>query len=764
MGILIIGSIGILSFDNAFAQYTSAPKLEAFITTDRDSYTPNLDIVLFGNIGDLPLPVTLEVSCDAMPNSLRYIKIFGGEQNFEVDKSGNFEFPLRTIEISCNKQTSTVTVTIQGTNASTSFQLIEWDENFKSVISASTDKTSYQKGDSVIFYGKVTNYEFGQTVSYVMNDPDGYLLSMGQIIPKSDGSFSYSFESDWTLWRFDGNYVIKYHYADDFSGKSKTTYYYSISGPVVESEPEPIIEPTQEYEHEPVPTPDSPLPAPAEIDIKFDIGSSVPGCELSNSCFNPSSLSVDAGETITWYNADTATHTVTSGTPSGGPDGIFDSSLIMPGSTFSVTLTQPGTYTYFSMMHPWAIGEIIVQGSGTSSSDITPPHVIVPSDMTIDAGTADFVKLEYSVKAIDDVDGVITPTCDVGSGTVISVKRLASVVVTCTAIDSAGNTGSASFLVTVTSSSDTTPDIAPLDTTPPDIAPPDTTPPYVIVPSDMTIDPGTADFVKLEYSVKAIDDVDGVIKPTCDVRSGTEVSVRYWSAGLVTCTATDSAGNTGSDSFWVTITSSGSALEEEYRDNYKQEHRADYESERHDDEYYRHNDEYKDYDRYDGEYPEIKELEDRILAQISMDEIESFMMSRDYEGLRDLILSRTDLTEDEVMIVFDFHEEYDDEYKDYDRYNDEYKNYDRYNVEHKNYDRYDEEHKNYDRYDEEHKNYDQSNYDSGDIERLEQKIDELKEENRELRSTVDELSKILDDLNAIVMGQVSTFYDWIFNQ
>ncbi len=109
--------------------------------------------------------------------------------------------------------------------------------------------------------------------------------------------------------------------------------------------------------------------APTEIDIKFDIGSSVPGCEYFNSCFNPSLLFVDVGETITWYNADTAIHTVSSGTPSGGPDGNFDSGFIMPGSTFSVTLTQPGTYTYFSMMHPWAIGEIIVQGSGTSSSD-----------------------------------------------------------------------------------------------------------------------------------------------------------------------------------------------------------------------------------------------------------------------------------------------------------------------------------------------------------------------------------------------------------
>ena len=204
----------------------------------------------------------------------------------------------------------------------------------------------------------------------------------------------------------------------------------------------------------PGPSSDPPPPAPEEIDIKFDIGSSVPGCESSNSCFTPYALSVPALETITWYNADTVDHTVTSGTPSGGPDGNFDSGLIMSGSTFSVTLTKPGTYTYYSIIHPWAKGEIIVQGSETSSSDTTPPQVIVPSDMTIDAGTAGYAILEYDVKAIDDVDGVITPTCDLSSGSKVFVGDW---FVTCTATDSAGNTGSASFMVTVTPALDTIP-------------------------------------------------------------------------------------------------------------------------------------------------------------------------------------------------------------------------------------------------------------------------------------------------------------------
>jgi len=225
--------------------------------------------------------------------------------------------------------------------------------------------------------------------------------------------------------------------------------------------PEPVIEVTEEVdtpeavevEHDPVPIPNPPPSAPAETDIKISLGSGVPGCELSNSCFYPSSLFVDVGETITWYNADTAAHTVTSGTGADGSDGVFDSSLFMAGATFSHSFEEAGTYDYFCMVHPWMVGEVVVQGSGTIS-DTTPPQVIVPSDMTIDAGTAGFVKLEYDVKAIDDVDGAITPTCDIGSGTVLSVEKLAAVVVTCSATDSAGNTGSDSFIVSVTSEPD----------------------------------------------------------------------------------------------------------------------------------------------------------------------------------------------------------------------------------------------------------------------------------------------------------------------
>ena len=90
-------------------------------------------------------------------------------------------------------------------------------------------------------------------------------------------------------------------------------------------------------------------------------GSSVPGCEdTANGCFIPSMVTIDVGGEVIWENSDTAAHTITSGTAVEGPDGHFDSSLVMAGSTFSHTFAEAGTYDYFCMVHPWMVGSVMV--------------------------------------------------------------------------------------------------------------------------------------------------------------------------------------------------------------------------------------------------------------------------------------------------------------------------------------------------------------------------------------------------------------------
>jgi len=94
--------------------------------------------------------------------------------------------------------------------------------------------------------------------------------------------------------------------------------------------------------------------------ISLPEGSGVPGCDETSECYLPSQVSINVGETVTWSNDDTAAHTVTSGTPSDGSDGIFDSSLFMAGTTFEHTFDEAGTYDYFCMVHPWMIGTVQV--------------------------------------------------------------------------------------------------------------------------------------------------------------------------------------------------------------------------------------------------------------------------------------------------------------------------------------------------------------------------------------------------------------------
>lgn len=90
-------------------------------------------------------------------------------------------------------------------------------------------------------------------------------------------------------------------------------------------------------------------------------GSSVPGCEENGECYIPSVLAIELDEEVTWENKDTAAHTITSGTPEMGPDGEFDSSFFMPGTTFSFRFTKKGKYPYFDMTHPWQTGIITVK-------------------------------------------------------------------------------------------------------------------------------------------------------------------------------------------------------------------------------------------------------------------------------------------------------------------------------------------------------------------------------------------------------------------
>ncbi len=70
--------------------------------------------------------------------------------------------------------------------------------------------------------------------------------------------------------------------------------------------------------------------------------------------FDPASFPANAGEEVSWFNADTVGHSVTS------DDGTFDSGVLQPGDRWTWTFSQPGTYTYHCTPHPYMTGTIVV--------------------------------------------------------------------------------------------------------------------------------------------------------------------------------------------------------------------------------------------------------------------------------------------------------------------------------------------------------------------------------------------------------------------
>jgi len=96
------------------------------------------------------------------------------------------------------------------------------------------------------------------------------------------------------------------------------------------------------------------------------------------------------GDTIVWKNADTAAHTVTSGTAIEGPDDIFDSGLFAPGKSFTYKFSEIGHYPYYCTLHPWMEGTIIV----------TAGYSIIPNVDKLISDGPEFINVEYDFNRV----------------------------------------------------------------------------------------------------------------------------------------------------------------------------------------------------------------------------------------------------------------------------------------------------------------------------------------------------------------------------
>ncbi len=80
-----------------------------------------------------------------------------------------------------------------------------------------------------------------------------------------------------------------------------------------------------------------------------------PQIRIENFQFNPTTMAVPVGTTVTWTNDDGTLHIVTSATK------VFSFAGLDEGGVFSYTFTSHGTYSYYCKLHPHMPGAIIVK-------------------------------------------------------------------------------------------------------------------------------------------------------------------------------------------------------------------------------------------------------------------------------------------------------------------------------------------------------------------------------------------------------------------
>ena len=215
-------------------------------------------------------------------------------------------------------------------------------------------------------------------------------------------------------------------------------------------------------------------------------------------------------------------------------DGTLVETDTVPASPPGPTQAQVSlTRSYAFLPSPHAIRVEVTDGQATRECpstvtvvDTTPPVVTVPGTITVEVTNPSGEIVTFTASALDIVDGNVTPvTCTPASG---STFLLGDTLVTCTATDAHGNTGTASFHVIVQ----------------------DTTAPVVTVPSTVWEATSPAGAVAT-FIATAVDLFDGNVTPvTCTPPSGSTFPLGITT---VVCTATDSHGNVGSGSGTVRV-------------------------------------------------------------------------------------------------------------------------------------------------------------------------------------------------------------------
>lgn len=125
------------------------------------------------------------------------------------------------------------------------------------------------------------------------------------------------------------------------------------------------------------------LAAVATLVVAGPAGAATNTVRIYGSTFSPRTLTITAGDTVTWTNRDNASHQVLA------TKGQFVSPILRQYKSFSFTFHAAGTYSYKDELHPKLTGKIVVKG--------LPPTVTLAASLPI---------LTYGTKAT--LSGVVS--------------------------------------------------------------------------------------------------------------------------------------------------------------------------------------------------------------------------------------------------------------------------------------------------------------------------------------------------------------------
>jgi len=282
----------------------------------------------------------------------------------------------------------------------------------ESDFSISSDSSVYDYGEVITITGKISNYDASDRtdISLRIMDPNNFLIKNVKSSVNDDGIATFTFVAGETTQGF-GTYTVVAKYGSE---QSETTFYYIN------------------------------LKSESNLSISTEKGIFEKGDTITV-LGKASDKILDSNVAIAIFYGDTllAVDTV--------PIDVY--------GNFKTTAYTQDPVWEFSGVHTVRAATsgklaettfiLVVDESNDNSYYEKPPLILAPSEITVDASSVSGARVEYSVKVIDEADGVLNPSCDISSGSVFPIGESK---VTCTSMDSSGNISTKSFVVTVNAS------------------------------------------------------------------------------------------------------------------------------------------------------------------------------------------------------------------------------------------------------------------------------------------------------------------------